>query len=255
MYMFVKKGQVTVFIIIGILLLAMVGLVYYFRAPVDEFPKEEAFVGIAAPVKLYVDLCVEETLSNAVVYVGMQGGYFVVPEPKTDLNIFQIPYYMELADTHVPNIFDVQGSLQEYITFNLNTCLNNFASFEEQGYTIDYGVIDATVTISEKRVVADVEYPITVSFEGSSQEVKSFRGEVNAEVKKALDASAEFIEFQKERPLSFVVSDLNGIMADNGLTFEKLDYGEGKSIFSFINEATPVGGNPFFWVFAVQYLG
>ena len=83
-----KRAQVTVFIIIGILLLISIGILLYmqerkvpvkeeFKTVVEEIPVE------FQPIKNYVEVCLIKTSTEALDKIGNSGGY-------TDLSKYDI---------------------------------------------------------------------------------------------------------------------------------------------------------------------
>src|SRR3989338_3113173 len=69
-----KRGQVTIFIILGIIILAAVVLVFYLTG--DTLVKQsEGKVNIETkPLKNYVGDCLEKTGNDALTLIGKQGG-------------------------------------------------------------------------------------------------------------------------------------------------------------------------------------
>ncbi len=75
-----KRGQVTVFIILGIIVVALIGMLFFFRGDLieDIFEGEGAGLFSSAdiePVKDVVQGCVEITLMDAIEHVSNRGGY------------------------------------------------------------------------------------------------------------------------------------------------------------------------------------
>ncbi|MFC1691249.1 hypothetical protein ACFL0W_03645 [Nanoarchaeota archaeon] len=75
-----KKAQITVFIIVGIILLFSSALVFYIKNKVAEgkppiAPIVERVPLEVAPVKAFVDQCVEEVSKDALLLIGNNGGF------------------------------------------------------------------------------------------------------------------------------------------------------------------------------------
>jgi hypothetical protein len=125
-----KRGQLTIFIIIGIVILIILGVVFFVvyspgsvRTPPDDF----------SDVQNYVDACVESSLKDA---VRICGG--------------------DLCS-------DYNNNVSDYIKSNLPLCVdfaNDFPSIE----VTPRGSVSATVSVSPDRslVSAVVYYPVTV---------------------------------------------------------------------------------------------
>lgn len=90
-----KRGQITIFIIVGIILLFSTALIIYIRSrAVEEIPAAEIPEAIAEvptelqPVNNYVLGCLRQTATNALVAIGAHGGYLgVTPEYTTEYGL------------------------------------------------------------------------------------------------------------------------------------------------------------------------
>ena len=75
-----KKGQLTIFIIVGIFLLFSAALIIYIRQAVTEYkpPVEIALEVVPTelqPLQKFVTECIQSTATDAIRTAGMQGGY------------------------------------------------------------------------------------------------------------------------------------------------------------------------------------
>ena len=78
-----KKSQLTLFIIIGIILVFTVAIVVYLQQQIELAGFEEDKISAISteyqPVKIFVDKCLEEVAIPGVYYMGTQGGYIAPP--------------------------------------------------------------------------------------------------------------------------------------------------------------------------------
>ena len=77
-----RKGQVTIFIILGILLLAIVGLLFYFKTLTitETFETEGRPVTVTVPqefiaIQEYTETCLGSIAEQGLKILGQQGGY------------------------------------------------------------------------------------------------------------------------------------------------------------------------------------
>lgn len=81
-----KRAQVTVFIIIGLLILGAIGLVFYYKARADAIPKVEAEPFLEEvpvefqPLQKFVADCVQDTAVKGLEAIGRYGGYAEPPD-------------------------------------------------------------------------------------------------------------------------------------------------------------------------------
>ena len=67
-----KRGQVTIFIIIAILIIGAVALFFVFNGTLRKF---ETINPEVAPIQKFVQECLDETLESAVYDIAKRGGY------------------------------------------------------------------------------------------------------------------------------------------------------------------------------------
>ncbi len=72
-----KRGQVSVFIIIGILLILFVGIALFIRSIITEDTEQqpEDIPSEFYPVKIFIEQCISRTASEAIQLIGESGGY------------------------------------------------------------------------------------------------------------------------------------------------------------------------------------
>lgn len=167
------RGQLTVFIILGILLLLSVALVVYLteqetRAPVRRVPGVPEFV---QPVYDYVESCLEQVSGDGIALLGAQGGYINIPGiiantpsayvPNDPRGISKTPLWYFEGEDRTPSIEFMQAELARYIRARLPECTGMFESFEE--FTVEQGEIVPRVLMTADDVVVELDWPLRVS--------------------------------------------------------------------------------------------
>jgi hypothetical protein len=181
------KSQVTLFVIIGIVILFSAAIIIYIQTKTHT-PDMPAVKKDA--VELYVEQCLTQVTEEALASIGMQGGYINVSGADTQLalhdpfrspmlstaggNLF-IPYWL-YQDTsgfdrsEMPQLeksydgdYSIQWQLEDYIGRNVRTCVDNFAVFRPQGIeVIERGTLATDVLIGEDAVSVKLTYPLDV---------------------------------------------------------------------------------------------
>ena len=164
-----KRGQVTVFVIVGILILLALLLFFYLRAKTTIFTPEIVVPQEVAPIKRYVESCVQDIGEKAVIKLGMQSGYVEIPEdiamnPEAYIAVggpLKLPYwYLNGVDTS-PTLSDIQSQISDYVSKNLKSCLRNFSDFDE--FIIEEkGEIKTTTLIAEEVVIITIDYQLVI---------------------------------------------------------------------------------------------
>lgn len=171
-----KRGQITLFIIIGVvILLAVFGFLYirgYFveRAVTEEIPTVTRIPLEFEPIRLYTQDCLKSIATEGVKILGEQGGYLYFDEfginrgssQPTEADAFEfapesglyVPYWWYLKAPNncggnclfnslrpplhrmAANDRSVEGQLDTYIEKEILACIDNYNSFKLQGYSI-----------------------------------------------------------------------------------------------------------------------
>ena len=74
-----SKGQVTIFMIVGILLLLTTVLIFFFQSETFGFKPGELFLTERGKVENYILGCLEEVANEGLLKLGSQGGYVELP--------------------------------------------------------------------------------------------------------------------------------------------------------------------------------
>ena len=193
-----KRGQITIFIILGLLIVAtfVIFLVLKEDAVTEEIKvSEESFTELKGEnIKSYVDSCLEKVTEDGLMLIGRQGGYYQSP---LDYSILffddKLPYYYYEDETIILGIEDAEKELERYIKDNMPVCVDNFKTFEKSGYDVTTGEILVNVNYGNKTNV-NLNYPLKFELGDSVTEMDTFTNIVDVNVKKFLEAAKELVE-------------------------------------------------------------
>src|SRR3989338_786293 len=152
-----KKGQVTVFIILGIILLLALALIVGIQTEIVTFKPEEVFPAEKSQVENYIASCLELVGQEALELVGLQGGYVEVPakianDPNLHLKISPqhlVPYWAYGANQAIPPLEQVKKEIDNYIEKNLRPCLFNLEPFQQT-----YDLVEKSSLFSDTEIAA-----------------------------------------------------------------------------------------------------
>ncbi len=170
-----KRGQVTIFIIIAIIIVA--GLVTYFlvrgNIAVSGVPAE------FRPVYDYYSECIKTETKAALDLAGTQSGHVYVPEYipgseyapfSSQLNFlgFPVPYWYYVSGNGIikeqmPTKKEIEKEIAQYVKDKIANC--DFESFSLQGFVIEREEGNVNVKIEEEKVNVEVNAPLSVSKE------------------------------------------------------------------------------------------
>ncbi|MFH1052822.1 MAG: hypothetical protein V1740_00220 [Candidatus Woesearchaeota archaeon] len=230
-----SRGQVTVYIIVGIVLLVVVAGVLFVRTQTQgELGGSESVLVKEIPLEFrsiyfYVEQCMLSTTVDGLKLLGMHGGYIdpvasgklIGSEPTegsavnflTEANVpVAYWYYLESGNACVkdcsfsfgfPNLRKSDGEpsietdLQNYIDNNIRTCLNGFESFKDQGYTFENELsYKSDVTVGDKGIIVRLDYPLNADNPQGSHKFSSFFTSLPLDLGRIYDLSRLLTEHQ-----------------------------------------------------------
>ena len=137
-----KRGQITVFIIIGLIIILSAALVIYLTQTKDQVNPEEALIPEdAKPIYDYVASCMNTLGQEALNIMSNQGGYVQLPNsisripasyiPLDPAGMLKVPYWNYNRESRVPSIAFMQNEVKYYIEQRLANCVQNFITFPQ----------------------------------------------------------------------------------------------------------------------------
>ncbi len=255
-----KRGQVTAFIIIGIIILIGVGLLIYLTARTQEEivqqEGEETIATGAIPVKDYIDNCMNRAAEDAVVHVSLRGGYYEVIGAHASFGDIDIPYYFYEGQKNMPAREDIQKELVLAFENYVGQCLLGLETFMEQGYQFnEKGEETVTAAIVENNVFFEVIVPLEIVKDEDTFRYDRFSGNAKLPLDKMIGLTEQFAVFQAENPNALRMAHLIDLSLENGIKTEIIRQSEGEVIFYMIDDNTVAGGKPYGFAFAVKYTG
>lgn len=126
-----KKGQVVLYVILGVLLLILSGIIFF--SPNDSEVVQVTDIelsNVRTSAKFYVEVCLDQTTLQAVDEYGF---------------------------------LNADDKIAAYVNENLLSCLNDFDVLRIQGFKIEYQEPQANVILNDNVLFVDLWFPVTVS--------------------------------------------------------------------------------------------
>jgi hypothetical protein len=171
-----KRGQVTIFIILGIVILSIVGfLVFQSDLLYDrELSDEEAehFVDVQLePIKTSIENCVSANLVKAIHFVSIQGGYFD-PVYYETFGGYNVSYACKEGVNYLPTFVFIKNEILQFMESDiseLDNCIETaFDSFNELDLKLSYSINDLVLgEVSGTNIFTQtINFPIEVKKKG-----------------------------------------------------------------------------------------
>ncbi|RME54584.1 hypothetical protein D6777_03340 [Candidatus Woesearchaeota archaeon] len=148
-----KRGQITLFVAVGIVIMVVIGLGLYYSKTLSKKNFEVLEQDVAKTIQNekdlnnYVTACLTKTLKESLLEISRNGGYY--PPKKGSINS-HVPVYYDSGKEDVPSKHAIEGSIKRYVDRNIVGCLDEF----------DIGTIDTKIEIN-KNVRAELNMPVS----------------------------------------------------------------------------------------------
>ena len=253
-----KKGQVTVFIIIGICILALFGGIYFltdlFSHDIDSSVDVESFNNI----QLFIDSCLATSAENGVREVLAQGGYDDVLEagsvlqfPKEGDDFLVLPAYFDAGFVRVPTLSEIQHNAEERVTHNFLRCVNSFETLKMQGYTIEASEPIIALHFEPSTTTVLLRYVLVVTLGSSTKELNNFEYTMSFAFPQTYNAVRQFLVNQSMVPSEFLVTGLSDAVLNTSGSFGFSQTGDqGRDVLVQFRTAVD---NPIVYQFGLTY--
>jgi hypothetical protein len=239
--MIMKKGQVTIWVIIGILLLATTTFIIIWQSP-NLTKTNEDFTAIESSIHS----CIHSSSENSIVLVGKQGGMYKPTGVEFANHV--IPIYYNRGKSTIPDKTTLEKELAMAIKKPLDDCL-----FEIQDPQF-IPVLQHTKTNIGKNVVT-VEARISLELHELIDKesidntiIDLYREDIIIEYNKLPKIAEEIIEVQQVDKLP--VSKIMDIATENNVEFEFITVDDTLLISLVDNDLFK---EPYYFTFGLQY--
>jgi len=202
-----KRGQVTIFIIIAIIIIAAVISYFVFRNQIG-------IIGIPADIQpVYTTFlsCLEEDTLTGVSVLESQGGYIELPEfsPGSDYMPFSsqldflgnpIPYWYYVSGNNIekeqfPTKNEIENQLENFINEKIRNCI--FDSYYEQGFEIVEGEPKANVLIRGSDIIVNLNMNLNIKKANESANVENHQITVKTNLGSLYDSAKKVYDYEQ----------------------------------------------------------
>lgn len=227
-----KRGQVTVFIIVGILILAAAGTYLFLN---KEFAKKNLNPedGIeAASIHMFVNNCLEKSTVDALYKVLSQGGYNEYP---VDLDlfsfteneeVFKTPYYFKKNQVSLPSKTFIEKEISAAAEEFFVECVGNYEAFKESGFIIEPGKLMIITVFSGPLTRISVDYPLTISKGEMAASYNQFAVNIPFNFEQKYLLVKELLNDQEQNSDEFLIGKVSEIAEEQNFYYGFQQFGE-----------------------------
>ncbi len=170
-----KRGQVTLFVVIALVVLIAVALYLYAR---EEYgltvPTPQYLQSQLIPIQDNIERCVEKEFTPAATLLGQQGGSYIPSD-----SVLYKGKNVKVVCANIPgktqclNILQsftrIESELAVYLNYKMDQCINKDLAKNKPGYTVE-GTKGVTITVDARGdgIQLTVDYDIKLAKEGQS---------------------------------------------------------------------------------------
>ncbi len=203
-----KKAQVTIFIIIGLVLVLALILVIALKQELVTFKPGEIIPTQKGKVEQFLTSCIEQVGDEALATIGAQGGYInVPPDVASDGNrnlrvssFLVVPYWAYGATISIPPLDFIKREVDGYLEQNIRSCLLNTDAFREAYDIVEKSEIDADTEFVDNKVLFNVHWAIEVRNKAGEvvTELVDHSGESPVKLKRIHKLASRIVEKEME---------------------------------------------------------
>ena len=184
-----KSGQLTIFIILAIVIIAAV---FLFFAIQTDFIKQPSNPDTER-IRNFVQSCIEEESIRTIYQIGQNGGYYFPTNLSTESGV---AIYYQNGKTYVPIKEQIEDEISFFLNQKLFFCIKNFVDFPD--LEISQKEAKTKTKIQENKIVFNVNYPITIRKGEDVSTLNSFETEIPVRMGIVYDSIMEFMQKQTE---------------------------------------------------------
>lgn len=187
-----KRGQVTVFIIVALIVVGIVVLPLFLKFYIrgEDFTKSSKIKTDldeeSKNLNNFITNCLYSVGNESLEKVAEQGGYY--NKPRYYLNVKNESFYSyyiyqgEVLDLKFDNI---SKEISLYIDDNILKCINRYQG--SRNIQINYGIPKTNIVIESKRVTFNLVIPVRLEKENVSEELDKFKAYINSKIQDMID--------------------------------------------------------------------
>lgn len=174
-----RKGQITIFIIAGILIISIIALFLLFRkGVVPGIPGTD----VGENPESFLESCIKDKITENIKTIASNGGYM---ENELHLNLdnekisflcYTDNYYTPCINQEPMLIQHLKEEIKDAVKNDVRSCFDKMAeNYDKKGYSVSARYRDFEVNLIPKKAVIDIDAELTLTKSGETNSKKNFR--------------------------------------------------------------------------------
>ncbi|HLC52692.1 MAG TPA: hypothetical protein VJI98_05600 [Candidatus Nanoarchaeia archaeon] len=214
-----KSAQVTIFIILGLLLILTMAIILTFQREIVTFGDKEVQPTEQSGVENFVTSCIKLITDEALFLIGSQGGYINVPAGiANDVSLHLrtspftvIPYWAYGENTNIPSLNDIKNRIDVHLEDNLPSCVLGTGAFQQAYDLVERSEVRADTNFLDRKILFHVDWDIEVRDKTGIviSNLKNFAVESPIKFKLLHDLASKIVESEmRDLKLEDITQDL-----------------------------------------------
>ena len=205
-----KRGQITLFVILGMIVIGAVALGFYLRQQTASKEVAEEAAGLStlppdlAELREEIDGCAKLVSDEALYLVGQQGGYSLAPDDAIVSGDYSIALGVASGARTLASEDTLKSEIASYVESFLPECVN-YASYQD--LEIFDQPAETSVNLNDEKTDLKIEYKVTAQKDGNTYNLfEPYEVELPLRVKKVYESSSKIADEIASSPKDFDVA-------------------------------------------------
>lgn len=242
-----KRGQITIFIIIG-LLISVIFIVLFINRDKLGFLNRQGpeFSSEINKINQIMNDCVKQRAVDAIRLAGLQGGYIILPENYLPMNISNVAFGYYKGEKTLPSKKIIEKEISTYVEITIPFCLDNE---EFPDINITKGKSYSEASMENNYVLISARLPLSIKKENNAFTINNaYKHEIPIKLGGIYDAANEIINKEIIEPESIDLSYLGSL--DYHITILQKDE---ENIVYMITDDSEINNIPYSFIFANKF--
>jgi len=256
-----KKGQVTLFIIIGLVFLIAIGIVFIYLGNTN---KTKAHITGIDPFNIYITECLNNAAKISAIETALNT-FSTAPIPQ---NYLFVTLNKSLTDSLAVNRSDISyssygnidlfpslASMQEAFTnitlSQFKSCLEGLSEYKLRGYS--YNISEPLVNVSfHDSIIVDADLSSIVTYQSVSYNIGTYHAIINDPYLSRFIMISKYIILQSQSPNYLELGFLANLAYTNNFNYTAFYAGDNSTIIKLMFNTTNTLGQDLVVLFAIK---
>jgi len=222
-----KKGQTTIFIVLAIVIVIIIALFFFLKDTTEDRGRdyfiEQGLQPSINNVQNFIVDCLETNAKDAVVKIGIQGGYFNKPSNFFDMQWAFIPYYYDQGSFLQPSLNKIESEISDFVNEFLPFCIEDIVI---EDILLKQESIKTITKINpgEVEIQSDMQITITKGDQTALIELTSYPTRLNSKLNEMYEISEYIIDSHREDPEFICINCMADMAEEKGLFVDMLSF-------------------------------